>query len=154
LAEERGIDLSEEAVTRWIAEDLGVPAGGAGSSFDSLYRQRLRTLGLSNGDYRRLAAAQAADEALIAQLLDERGETGHTRTLRVVSLPDSEPAEAISGRIEDGEDMGTIAQTESNDLSTRQEDGLTQPTPIELFHENVQAEIDGQPDDALVGPVE
>ncbi len=63
-AEGRGVDLSDEAVTQWIADDLGVPVGGAGSSFDTLYRQRLKTQGLSNDDYRRLAKAQLADTKL------------------------------------------------------------------------------------------
>lgn len=153
-ARERGIDLSDDAVTQWIADDLGVPVGGTGSSFDTLYRQRLRTLGLSNSDYRRLATAQAANEKLLAALRDERGATGEMYTLRIVSLSDRDAAEAIRQRIENGEDMGTIAQTESNDLQSRQQDGLTQPTPTELLHDNVQAALVDQPEDTLLGPIE
>ena len=153
-AEERGVDLSDDAVTAWIADDLGVPVGGSGSSFDTLYRQRLRELGLSNDDYRRLAIAQLADESLTGILRDERGATGETYTLRVVSVPELEDAEAIRDRIAGGEDMGTIAQTESNDLASRQEDGLAEPTPIELFQDNVQEALAGLEVDTLVGPVE
>jgi hypothetical protein len=153
-ARERGVDLGESAVTAWIADDLGVPVGGSGSSYDTLYRQRLRELGLSNGDYRRLATAQLADEQLIAILREERGELGEMYTLRVVSVPEQEDAQAIRDRIEAGEDMGTIAQTESNDLTTRQEDGLTEPTPSELFQDNVQAALVGSEDGTVVGPVE
>ena len=153
-ARERGVDLSDNAVTAWIAEDLGVPVGGSGSSFDTLYRQRLRTLGLSNDDYRRLAIAQLSDEELIAILREERGPTGETYTLRVVSVPERADADAIYTRIEAGEDMGTIAQTESNDLASRQEDGLTEPTPIELYQDNVQEALVGLDENALVGPVE
>lgn len=153
-ARERGVDLSRDAVTAWIAEDLGVPVGGSGSSFDTLYRQRLRTVGLSNDDYRRLATAQLADERMLEVLKEERGPVGETYTLRVVSVPEEADAQAILGRIEAGEDMGTIAQTESNDLSTRQEDGLTEPTPIELFQDNVQEALAGLEEDALIGPIE
>jgi hypothetical protein len=153
-AEERGVDLSGDAITAWIAEDLGVPVGGSGSSFDTLYRQRLRELGLSNDDYRRLAVAQLADEKLTEILREERGPNGTTYILRVVSVPEREDAEAIKIRIEGGEDMGTIAQTESNDLTSRQEDGLTESTPIELFQDNVQEALAGLEVDSLVGPVE
>ncbi|MEZ4491891.1 MAG: peptidylprolyl isomerase [Dehalococcoidia bacterium] len=152
LAEERGIDLSEDAVTRWIADDLGVPVGGAGSSFDTLYRQRLRTQGLTNADYRRLARAELADTKLIEALREERGETGRMVTLRVVAVSEEAEAAAIRQRVEDGEDMGTIAQTESLDLESRQQDGLTQPAPPELYTADVQSQITDQPEDALIGP--
>lgn len=153
-ANERGIDTSNEAVTQWIADDLGVPVGGSGSSFDTLYRQRLRGLGLSNDEYRQLATAELADERLREVLQEERGEVGPMYTLRVVSLNTEEEAAGIRERIEGGEDMGTIAQTESNDLQSRQEDGLTPPTPTELFQEDVQEVITAAEHGELLGPIE
>jgi parvulin-like peptidyl-prolyl isomerase len=75
-------------------------------------------------------------------------------TLRVVSVADEETAAEILQRIQGGEDMGTIAQTESLDLESRQQDGLTQPTPIELYAEAVQEEITDQPEETLIEPFE
>ena len=41
LAKDKGIDLSDDAITKEIADELGVPVGGPGSSFDTLYRAKL-----------------------------------------------------------------------------------------------------------------
>ncbi len=72
----------------------------------------------------------------------------------MVSLASEEDAQAIRDRIEAGEDMGTIAQTESLDIQSRQEDGLTQPTPPELYADSAQEALADQPVDTLVGPIQ
>jgi hypothetical protein len=154
LAEERGIEFTEATVTQSIADDLGVPVGGSGSSFDTLYRQQLRTTGLSDDDYRRLSKASAADATLLDLFDQEVGETGETVTLRVILVQDREAAEGLLERINAGEDFGTLAQTESLDLTSRQQDGMLQPTPRVLFPEAVQTAIEGQPEGTLVGPIE
>lgn len=140
LAEERGIELTRDDVTAAIAEDLGVEVGGSGSAFDSLYRQRLSTLGMSDGNYRKLTEASLADTRIRDQLRPEIGTTGETVMLRIVVVANQADADEIRSRIDGGEDMGTIAQTESLDITTRQEDGLLIEPPV-LFPEAVQTAI-------------
>jgi len=154
LAEERGISLTDADVTQFIADDLGVPVGGAGSSFDTLYRQQLRTTGLSDGEYRRISKAAAADAGLIEVFSQDVGEAGEVITLRVIVVQDKETADGLKVQVEEGADLGTLAQTESLDLTSRQEDGLLQPTPPRLLPENVRTAIADQAEGTLVGPIE
>lgn len=152
-AERRGVDTSDEAVTQFIADELGVAPGGAGTPFDTLYRQRLRETGLSNSDYRRLSRAALAEAALLEQITEELGDTGPKIEMRVVVLGTETEANEVVERIEDGEDMGTIAQTDSADIESRQQDGLLTLTPPELFPESVRTAMEGQETGTLLGPV-
>ncbi|GAB4329569.1 MAG: hypothetical protein Kow0010_14030 [Dehalococcoidia bacterium] len=153
LARERGITISDDDITRAIADELGVPVGGAGSSFDRLYRQRLQTTGMSDSNYRRLVAAQVADTRIRDQLREEIGTTGETVMLRLVVVDTEEEATTVLGRIEAGEDMGSIAQVESTHVQSRQQDGLYTTPPV-LLTEEVQEAIVGQEPGALIGPIE
>ena len=154
LAEERGVAPSEEDVTQFIADDLGVPVGGSGSSFDTLYRQQLRTTGLSDSDYRKVATAAAADAALLDVFTGEVGDAGEVITLRVIVVQDKENADSLLAQIQEGADFGTLAQTESLDLTSRQQDGMLQPTPPRLLPESVRTAIADQDEGALLGPIE
>jgi hypothetical protein len=152
-AERRGIDTSDDAVTQYIAEELGVAPGGAGTPFDTLYRQRLRETGLSNSDYRQLSRAALAESAILEQITEELGDTGPKIEMRVVVLGTEADANEVVERIEGGEDMGTIAQTDSSDIESRQQDGLLTLTPPELFPESVRTAMEGQEPGTLLGPV-
>jgi hypothetical protein len=154
MAEDRGITITEDDVTNSIAAELGVPAGGDGSAFDNLYRERLKSTGMSNGNYRRLARAQVANERIKEQLAADIGDTGEFVTLRTVVLDSEEKATEIRGRISAGEDMGTVAQTESLDLTSRQLDGLMVPEPATLLPENVRTAIEGKGEGEILDPVQ
>lgn len=154
-AKDRGITVSEEEVSAEIAEQLGVPAGGAGSSFDTLYRQRLRTLKMSDEHYRRFTRAQVYAQKLSDMLKAELGDTGELVTIRKVVSPTREAAEAVLARVNAGENLGTVAQTESSDINTRQKDGLDEPAPTRLLPDNIQTAIEGKSAGSeLIGPVE
>lgn len=155
IAREKGITVTDQDITNEIAAQLGVPAGGAGSSFDTLYRQRLKSLTMSDGNYRRQVEAQVYRTRLIDAYKAEMGETGEMVTLRAISVPTKEEAEAVIERINGGEDMGTVAQTTSNDLTSRQKDGVLDPEPPRLYPESVRTAIDGKEAGAeLFGPIE
>ena len=152
-AERRGVDTGDEAVTQFIADELGVAPGGAGTPFDTLYRQRLRETGLSNSDYRRLSRAALAESVLLEQITEELGDSGPKIEMRVIVLGTEADANEAIERIEDGEDMGTIAQTDSADIQSRQQDGLLPLTPPELFPESVRNAMEDQEPETLLGPV-
>jgi hypothetical protein len=154
IARDRGHDLSDEAVTLFIADELGVAPGGSGTPFDTLYRQRLRQTGLSDSDFRRLSRAGLAESLLMEDIREEIGDTGETLRLRVVLVDSEETAAQIIERIEGGEDMGTIAQTESDDLESRQQDGLLPPTPRRLLPENVRSALESAGEGTLLEPVQ
>lgn len=154
VARQQGVDLSDEAVREFIAGQLGVPVGGSGSSFDSLYRAQLRTLGLDDRAYRRLKQAELADTKLKEAVESTLGTKGEQYTVRVILTSGEDTANELLERIRAGEDMGVIAQVESLDLETRQQDGILQPEPTELFPESVKAAIEGKVEGDLVGPVQ
>ena len=152
-ARERGIELTDDEITEAIAVTLGVPVGGQGSAFDIRYRQELRTLGISDSHYRQLSAAAEADRRLREELLVEIGETGEVLLLRVIATNTAEQALAVRARIESGEDMGSIAQTESIHLQSRHQDGLL-ITPPSLLSGELQEVLVGVAITELAGPVQ
>ncbi len=155
IAEERGITVTEEEVTEEIAAQLGVPVGGAGSSFDTLYRQRLRTVLMSDGAYRRYTEAQVWVSKLKDALTGDIGDKGELITIRGVVSSSKADAEAILARVKGGEDLGSVAQSESADLTSRQNDGLFDPEPARLLPDAVRAAITDKPEGSeLFGPVE
>ena len=154
LARERGIVITEDDITEAIAADLGVPPGGSGTAFDQLYRNRLRTLNVSDRHYRRLTLASVANDRLLEQFREEVGTTGEMVTVRGVALETEEEATAVAERARAGEDLGTIAQLESSDLATRSSDGLYPPRVLSLYPEGMIEAMGGTTDGDILGPVE
>lgn len=153
-AAERGIVLNDEDVTEAIAFELGVPPNTSrGSLFDTRYRAVLRDSGMSDGHYRRQAEAREVDRRLREALREEVGETGALVRLRVVTAATLEEAEAVRTRIEEGEDMGTIAQVDSLHDESRQNDGLF-IAPPELLDEGLVEALARAEEGVLLDPVE
>lgn len=154
IAQERGLTVSDAEVTAEIAAQLGVPAGDAGSSFDTLYRQRLQTTKMSDDHYRRYTEAQVWVSKLKDALASDIGTKGELVTIRGVVSPTQADADKVLERVKSGENLGTVAQEESADLTSRQKDGLFDPTPTRLLPDAVRAAIADKPaGDELFGPV-
>ena len=153
LARERGVDLSDAAIDRQIAADLGIVVGGDGTTFDRAVRNELRTSQMSLATYRRKEEARAAETGLRASLREEVGTRGELLTLRVVVLSTKDAADNVRQRILAGENMGTIAQTESIDLVSKAEDGLREPTPPDLLEAVIKEALAGKGTGETVGPV-
>jgi parvulin-like peptidyl-prolyl isomerase len=154
LARDKGVDLSKAAVDATIAADLGVPAGGSGTAFDTAYRQRLKTLKMSDGSYRKLSLAQTADKKLKALFQAEVGDSGETIQIRLVVLGTREAADEVVKRVSGGANLGTIAQTESMDSASRAEDGLKDAQPPILFPDTARTALEGKRQGDLVGPLQ
>jgi len=155
IARERGITVTPDDVTNEIASQLGVPAGGAGTTFDTLYRQRLQSLTMSDANYRRWIEAQVYRKKLKDAILADIGDTTEMVTLRTIITTTEDEAKAVLARIQAGEDMGTVAQTASKDLNSRQKDGIMDPEPPALLPEAVRAAIEGKSAGAdIIGPVQ
>lgn len=143
IARERGYDLSDEAVTEYIAEDIGAPSGGTGSTFDELYRQQLRETGLGSDDYRQLSRAALAESLVLEEITEGIREIGETVRPRVIVLETEEQASSIMEQLSDGENFGTLAQTESLDQTSAAEDGYMEATPMELLPEELRDVLAG-----------
>lgn len=152
-ARARGISLSDDEVTAAIADKLGVPVGGDGSPFDTRYRAELERTGLTDSSFRRLTLAELADTKLREQLSTEIGDTGELLTLRIVVSASEDASKAVLAKIQAGENMGTIAQTESTDLSSRANDGVRDPEPRAILNDSIRTALDGKKVGDLVGPI-
>lgn len=154
LAKDQGITVAPDDITKSIADSLGVPVGGDGSAFDTLYRQRLKTLHISDDNFRKLTEAQVANDKLLAKYKADLGTKGDQYVLRTVVLTAQDKATAILGRAQGGEDLGTIAQKESQDLEGRGKDGLMDPEPLGLLPDSVQKAVAGKKVGDLLGPIQ
>jgi len=155
VARDKGITVNDDEITNEIATQLGVPVGGAGSSFDSLYRQRLAQVRMSDDHYRRYTEAQVWIQKLGAYYETEIGTTDELVTLRTIMSPTKEASEALLARVNAGENFGSVAQAESTDLDSRQKDGLMSPEPPLLLPDPIQVTIDGKEAGATVyGPID
>ncbi len=154
LARDKGITIDDDAILQQIASGLGVPVGGTGSSFDTLYRNQLKTLKVSDGSFRRQNEAAVATAKLTDIFKQEVGTKGTQYTLRLVLVNKKEDADSIFTRVKGGEDLGTIAQKESLDLESRQKDGLLSAEAPELIPEAVRKLLEGTKVGDLVGPVQ
>jgi len=153
-AAERGIVLSDDDVTAAIAIWLGVPRDTSrGGLFDTRYRDELRNTGLSDSHYREQTRAREAETRLRELLREEVGETGALLHLRVVTAATLEEAEALRARIDEGEDMGTIAQGDSLHEESRQNDGLW-ALPPSLLDAALQEAVANAEEGALLETVE
>ncbi len=152
LAREKGIALGRAEVEAFIASQLGVEPNAP--SFDTLYRNQLRTLAMSDSNYRRLKQAELATAKLLEAEKAAVGDSGEQLTLRTIIVAAEEDGNLLKVRIQAGEDMGTLAQTASLDLESRQQDGLMLPEPIELLPENVRNAAEDQAVGAFLGPVD
>lgn len=153
LAREKNVDISDAAIDRQIATDLGLPPEIDRTSFDRAVRNELRISTMSLATYRRKEQARAAESGLRKEFSGEVGARGELLTLRVVVLGTPDAAEKVLQRIIAGENMGTIAQTESIDLASRTEDGLREPTPPELLDPAIKEAIAGKGTGDTFGPV-
>jgi len=153
VAQDRGITVSEDDINQGIAQTLGV-TGASGSSFDTLYRQKRDELKMSDANYRRMVKASVAHDRVMAQLREGLGAEGEQFELRTVVVESKEKGDDVLKRIQGGADIGSIAQTESNDLQTRQQDGIMPPEPLSLLPDNVQAAVQGKGQGDVIGPIE
>ncbi|MBN9492646.1 SurA N-terminal domain-containing protein [bacterium] len=155
LAARKGIKLTDDEITQEIASELGVPVGGAGSSFDTLYREKLKSTKMSDSSYRRMAAATLANKKLLDAYTKAEPDTGELITLSAVVSSTKDDSSKALAEISSGQEFGTVAQKESTDLQSKQNNGIMAATPPALFPKEIQDAIKGQKPGAKVfGPLQ
>lgn len=166
LARERGITISDADINQGIGETLGIAAVSSGASFDALYRQKLKDDRISDANYRRMVRASVANTRLLDLFRGEVGTNGEQVRLRtIVITPDAaagaganeaarQKAQALLDQVRGGADMGTLAQTQSSDINTRQQDGLMLPEPEALLPTPVRDAVAGKNPGELLGPIQ
>jgi parvulin-like peptidyl-prolyl isomerase len=75
-------------------------------------------------------------------------------TLRTVVSGTQEAANTVLALAKTNADFGSIAQTQSTDLTSRQKDGVMDAEPARLLPENVRNAIQAKPaGDEIFGPI-
>lgn len=155
LAQKKGITISDDDITKEIASELGVPVGGQGSSFDTLYRQKLKDTKMSDSSYRRMVEATVANNKLLDAYTKAEPDTGELITLSAVVSSTQDDSKKALAEINAGQNFNTVAQKESTDLTSKQNDGIMAATPPALFPQVVQTTIKGQkPGTKIYGPIQ
>ena len=76
-------------------------------------------------------------------------------TLRTVVSASQETANTVLALAKTNADFGSIAQTQSTDLASRQKDGVMDPEPARLLPDNIRAAIADKPAGSeILGPVQ
>jgi hypothetical protein len=110
---------------------------------------------MSDSHYRKYTEAQVYVSKLKEALAAEIGDKTELVTIRGVVSQAKADADAVFARVNGGENLGSVAQTESADLASRQKDGLFEPEPERLLPDAVRLAIADKPaGDELFGPIE
>lgn len=156
-AQQQGIDLSEDAITRAIGLDLagaGATEPLTGADYLQALKTRLDTLGYSESVYRRIYEASLANDGLLEQIKTEVGDTAEAVSYRVVAVQTEDEANAVLELVRGGANIGTLAQERSLDVDSRQNDGLVEAQPVELLPEALAAAFEGKVAGDLLDAVE
>lgn len=152
VAREQGITVSDDDVKKEIALELGSDAGTP--AYDRLLRARLKQTGYKLGTYERVTEAKLYNQRLTDKLRENVGEIGESILVRSVATNTREEADGVQVRVRNGENMGTIAQRESIDLTTRQQDGLLEAQPAGLFDPRIRDHIQNAEAGQLLAPLQ
>ena len=156
IASERGIVVNDDVLEKAIEALLGVPKkldGNSNKNFEIYLNNQLEITGMERSSFERLISAIEVERLLLDDLKQEVSVTGVMLTYRSVAVRGESDARDIYVRVQDGEDMGLIAQTESLNRAERQNDGLV-IKPLGLVAEEIldaleKLEIGGPPSEPI-----
>jgi len=157
MAEERGIDLSEAAVERYIGLDLaaeGATEPLTGDEYTRALRDELRLTGYGRDVYERLSRAALANDELLKIHREEVGTTGEAVDYRVVVVGSENEANEALSRINGGEPIADVAGEVSLDVESKAQGGLVEGRVLGLLVEELRTAFDGKVEGDLFGPIE
>ena len=136
LAAEKGIVVDEDLLDKAFETLLGVPKNRLGKSnpdFETYLEMQLGITGMQRSSFERFIAAGEAEKLLLSKLKSEMPAGGELLTFRNILVATELDASDVLTRIKKGENMGSIAQTDSLDRIGRQNDGLTTKPPSLIY---------------------
>ena len=132
LAEEKGIVVDKGLIDEALETLFGVPQkvlGKNNQDFVMYLEMQLEITGMEQSSFERFIAVGEAEKLLLSELKREMPVGGELLTFRSVVVATELDAADVFTRIQSGEDMGSIAQTNSLDRIGRQNDGLITKPP-------------------------
>tara|TARA_B100000029_G_scaffold513272_1_gene612273 strand:- start:8865 stop:9875 length:1011 start_codon:yes stop_codon:yes gene_type:complete len=132
LAEEKGMVVDENLIDKALEALLGVPKERLGKSnpdFEMYLEMQLEITGMQRSSFERFIAVGEVEKLLLSKLKSEMPVGGDLLTFRSILVATEMDAVDVLARIQKGDNMGSIAQTDSLDRVGRQNDGLTTKPP-------------------------
>jgi len=117
MATSAGVTVSDEELEELIQNDIDALGGRA------TFEERLRNNDLTEEEYREKVRSSLIAQRLQMQVAQEVPETMEHVHARHIVVDTREEAEAILAQLREGADFGTLAQTYSQDVSTRNRGG-------------------------------
>ena len=136
LAEEKGIVVDEDLLDKALETFLGVPKkllGKSNRDFEMYLEMQLEITGMQRSSFERFIAVGETEKLLLSKIRSEMPAGGELLTFRSVLVATELGAFDVLTRIKQGENMGSIAQTDSLDRIGRQNDGLTTKPPSLIY---------------------
>lgn len=116
-ASSAGIAVSDDELDELIQTDIDAVGGRA------TFEERLQNNGMTEEEYREKVRSSLTAQRLQMQVAEEVPDTLEHVHARHILVDARDEAEAILTQLREGADFGTLAQTYSNDVSTRDRGG-------------------------------
>lgn len=135
-----GIQATQDEITQAVRGNLGLPAGSnttePGDDFDERYQLFLDSVGLSDQDYRGLAATAVLGDKLTQYFQDNSVPTEAEQIhLHMIVVADEQAAQQALDRIRQGEDFAAMSEEYSTIEELRQAAGDCGWVPRGIYSE-------------------
>ena len=128
------ISLSDDEVNQQLRRKIGVSQEADDKTFTDRYRAALKSSGLHDSEYRRLAKAEALEQKVRDKFQSEAPATVAQAKLDVVATKDEAAARDAINRINAGEDFATVAKALSSESDVQTTGGAKDFAPQGSFN--------------------
>ncbi|HET9476526.1 MAG TPA: peptidylprolyl isomerase [Dehalococcoidia bacterium] len=140
FGDEKEAAATEDEINTDIATRMGL-AGKDDPNFQTRFQEELSRTGISETQYRDMAAAAVIRKKLLEKFTAEVPATGESIRYRQILVSDQAAADDLKGQIEGGADFATLAQENSLDTVTKSEGGEVGWVPRGVLAEQIEEQL-------------
>jgi len=148
FAADEGVAASEDEINKDIATRMGLTDAND-PNFQVRFQEELARSGLSESQYRDMAAASVIRNKLLDKFKAEIPASAESIRYRQILVADQATADDIRKQIEAGADFAALAQEKSLDTSTKANGGEVGWVPRGLLDEKTEEHLFGQEVNAI-----
>jgi parvulin-like peptidyl-prolyl isomerase len=140
---EKEVAASEDDINGDIATRMGL-TGKDDPNFQTRFQDELTRTGISESEYRDMAAAAVIRKGILEKFTAEVPASGESIRYRQILVRDQAAADDLRKQIEAGADFATLAQEVSLDTITKSQGGEVGWVPRGVLEEKVEEQLFGQ----------
>lgn len=140
---EKDVAASEDEINADIATRMGL-TGKDDPNFQTRFQEELNRTGISETQYRDMAAASVIRKKLLEKFTAELPASAESVRYRQIIVRDQAAADDLRKQIEAGGDFATLAQENSLDTVTKSDGGEVGWVPRGMLDEKVEEQLFGQ----------